>query len=292
MSLSIRSLHIYPVKSCAGIDVDVSAVDAAGLAHDRRWLVMSGTQFLTQRQLPAMALVRTTLTGTHLQLRAPGMPLLEVPLDGSELSNRAEPVTVWRDTFPARAESEAAAQWFSHLLQRPCRFFKADIAGAARATNKDWIGRWRDAHPDLATGFEGNHLFGFADGYPILVANQASLDDLNDRLRAKGRDPVPMNRFRPNIVLAGDELGAYDEDHTALLTCGDGIRLALVKPCTRCSIPDVDQDTGARGDEPGITLTATRSVDLGVVFGQNAIVDAQPGAVLRVGDDVSVEWNF
>jgi uncharacterized protein YcbX len=101
-----------------------------------------------------------------------------------------------------------------------------------------------------------------------------------------------MNRFRPNIVLDGDDLGAYEEDHAALLARGDDLRLALVKPCTRCSIPDVDQATGRQGDEPGLTLTATRSMEVGVVFGQNAIVDARPGAVLRVGDEMTVEWSF
>lgn len=292
MSLSIRSLHIYPVKSCAGIDLQESPIDAAGLAYDRRWLVAAGRDFLTQRTLPAMARVRTALTDTHLQLRAPGMPLLEVPLDGSGLADRDEPVTVWRDTFPARAESDAAARWFSDFLGVSCRLYKVDIAAAGRVVNRDWIGRWRDGHTHLAAGFPGDPLFGFADGYPLLVANQASLDELNAQLRAKGRASVPMDRFRPNIVLDGDDLGAYEEDHAALLARGGDVRLALVKPCTRCSIPDVDQATGQLGDEPGLTLTATRSVELGVVFGQNAIVDAPPGAVLRVGDPISVEWDF
>ncbi|AOB30719.1 molybdenum cofactor biosysynthesis protein [Bordetella sp. H567] len=292
MSLSVRSLHIYPVKSCAGIDLEASPIDGAGLAYDRRWLVAAGGNFLTQRTLPAMARVRTALTPTHLQLRAPDMPLLEVPLDGSGLADREAPVTVWRDTFPARAESDAAGQWFSAFLGLSCRLYKVDIAAARRAVSPDWIGRWRAGHADLAAGFEGDPLFGFADGYPLLVANQASLDDLNAQLRAKGRAPVPMDRFRPNIVLAGDALAAYEEDHAALLARGDDIRLALVKPCTRCSIPDVDQATGQRGDEPGLTLTATRSAEVGVVFGQNAIADARPGAALRVGDAISVEWDF
>ncbi|CAM3710798.1 MOSC domain-containing protein [Bordetella sputigena] len=292
MSLSVRSLHIYPVKSCAGIDLDASAIDGAGLAHDRRWLVVAGARFLTQRQVPTMALVRTALTATHLQLRAPGMPLLEVPLDGSELAAVEEPVTVWRDTFPARSESAAAARWFSDFLGHPCRLYKIDIQAAGRAVSPDWIGRWRGEHGDLAAGFDGNHFFGFADGYPVLIVNQASLDELNQRLRAKGRDPIPMDRFRPNIVLDGDDLGAYEEDHIALFARGDDIRLAVVKPCTRCSIPDVDQATGRQGDEPGLTLTATRSMDMGVVFGQNAIVDARPGAILRVGDQISAEWKF
>ncbi|OZI59814.1 MOSC domain-containing protein [Bordetella genomosp. 11] len=292
MSLSVRSLHIYPVKSCAGIDVEASPIDAAGLAYDRRWLIAAGARFLTQRQLPAMALVRTALTASHLQLTAPGMPLLEVPLDGSGLAGRDEPVTVWRDTFPARAESEAAAQWLSAFLGVSCRLYRIDIAGAGRVVSRDWVGRWRQEHADLAAGFEASPVFGFADGFPLLIANQASLDELNAQLRTKGHPPVPMDRFRPNIVLAGEDLGAYEEDHVALLARGDDIRFALVKPCTRCSIPDVDQRTGQRGDEPGLTLTATRSVELGVVFGQNAIVDARPGAVLRVGDEMSVEWNF
>jgi uncharacterized protein YcbX len=292
MSLHIRSLHIYPVKSCAGIDLDASSIDTAGLAHDRRWLVMSGTRFLTQRQVPAMALIRPSLTAAHLRLEAPGMPPLDVPLDGSGLAGRDEPVTVWRDTFAARAEDGAAAQWFSDYLQRPCQLFKVDIGRASRATNTDWVGRWRQRHPELCRGFEGEHLFGFADGYPVLVANQASLDELNEHLAARGKAPVPMDRFRPNIVIGGADFAPYDEDHTALLTCGDAVRMALVKPCTRCSIPDVDQATGARGDEPGMTLTATRSFDLGVVFGQNAIVDAPPGATLRVGDPVTAELDF
>jgi uncharacterized protein YcbX len=292
MSLSVRSLHIYPVKSCAGIDIDASPIDAAGLAHDRRWMVVAGTRFLTQRQLPAMALIRTALTATHLQLRAPGMPLLEVPLDGSGLAQGDEPVTVWRDTFPARAEGEYAARWFSSFLGLPCRLFKVDITGAGRVVSRDWVGRWRDGHADLATGFEGNHLFGFADGFPLLIANQASLDELNGQLQAKGREPIPMDRFRPNIVLDGDDLAAYEEDHLSLLARGEDLRLALVKPCTRCSIPDVNQATAAQGDEPGLTLTATRSMELGVVFGQNAIVDARPDTVLRVGDEISAEWNF
>ncbi|ANN66352.1 MOSC domain-containing protein [Bordetella bronchialis] len=292
MSLSIRSLHIYPVKSCAGIDLDVSPIDAAGLAHDRRWLVVAGGQFLTQRQRPEMAAIRTALTATHLQLGAPGMPPLEVPLDGSGLAGPEESVTVWRDTFTARPEGEAAARWFSDFLGQPCRLFKVDIAGAGRVVSRDWVGRWRESHADLAAGFDDRNLFGFADGFPLLIANQASLDELNAQLRGKGREPVPMNRFRPNIVLDGDDLAAYDEDHLALLARGEDVRMALVKPCTRCSIPDVDQRSGRRGDEPGITLTATRSTDLGVVFGQNAIVDARPGAILRVGDAISAEWNF
>jgi uncharacterized protein YcbX len=290
MSIRIRSLHIYPVKSCAGIDLKKSAIDMAGLEYDRRWLVVSGGQFLTQRQLPAMALIRTSLTSSHLHLEAPGMPPLDVALDGAGLTASSTPVTVWRDTIPARAESEAAAQWFSTFLQRPCRLFKIDVAQAQRAASAQWVGDWLHSHPDLAGDFDPTNLFGFADGFPLLIANQSSLDELNARLAAKQQRPVPMDRFRPNIVIDGD-LPAYDEDHVAYMSSGD-VRMALVKPCTRCSIPDVDQATAQRHDEPGFTLMATRSFDIGVVFGQNAIVSAPCGATLRVGDKVAVELDF
>ncbi|ALM83761.1 MOSC domain-containing protein [Bordetella sp. N] len=290
MSLRIRSLHIYPVKSCAGIDLSASPVDQAGLAYDRRWMVVSDGQFLTQRQLPAMALVRTALDDTHLHLSAPAMPDLAVALDGSGLQGDPQAVTVWRDTMPARRDSAEAAAWFSRYLQRPCEFLRIDVSSAQRSASAEWVGGWLERHPDDAGHYAARNLFGFADGFPLLIANQASLDLLNAQLAAKGRAPVPMDRFRANIVIEG-ELDAYDEDHLASLCVGD-VRMALVKPCTRCSIPDVDQATGERHDEPGLTLAATHRMDLGVIFGQNAIVAAPAGAVLRVGDAVEAEFDF
>ncbi|MFC4274760.1 MOSC domain-containing protein [Achromobacter aloeverae] len=290
MSSRIRSLHIYPVKSCAGIDLATSPIDEAGLAFDRRWLVVSGGQFLTQRQLPAMALVRTALDDTHLRLSAPGMPDLAIALDGSGLHGDPQAVTVWRDTMPARLESEAAAAWFSQFLQRPCAVFRIDVPSAQRAASAQWVGGWLQRHPEDASHYRDRNLFGFADGFPLLVVNQASLDALNAQLAASGKAPVPMDRFRPNIVIEGG-LEAYEEDHVASLSTG-AVRMALVKPCTRCGIPDIDQATAQRHDEPGWTLAATRTLDLGVVFGQNAIVAAPAGAMLRVGDPVDIEFDF
>lgn len=150
--------------------------------------------------------------------------------------------------------------------------------------------KWTAGHPDLADVFGGDHFFGFADGFPLLVANRASLDDLNARLRAKGVAPVPMDRFRPNIVVQG-EWEAFEEDHTAMITTG-AVSMALVKPCTRCSITDIDQRTAVQHDEPGRTLAGYRNLDIGVVFGQNAIVDAPAGARLKVGDGVEIELDF
>ena len=301
MSLVIRSLHIYPVKSCAGIDLAESAVDERGLAHDRRWMVVDEEgMFLTQRTLPAMALIRPALRDGGLRLDAPGMLPLDVPADlpagraGRGESGRGEsghaqrPVRVWRDDVPADDAGDEAAAWLSAFLRQPCRLVR--MAGRARRlAGPDRVAAWRLQFGAMAPGLSGEHAFGFADGYPFLITAQASLDDLNARLAAAGEAPVPMNRFRPNIVLDG--LEAYDEDHLAMLACGEA-RFALVKPCTRCAVPDVDQLTARRGEAVGRTLAAYRSREAGVVFGQNAVVQAGPGAVLRVGDEVRADWAF
>jgi len=290
MSARILSLHIYPVKSCAGIDLDESPLDRAGLAHDRRWMLVGADgQFMTQRQWPAMALIRTALSANALRLSAPGMADLLVPLDGSALQADVETVGVWKDTLQARRESAAAAQWCSDFLKTPCRLYKVD-ASATRPAKPEWVDQWSAGHPDLAARFGGDHFFGFADGFPLLVANQASLDDLNARLRAKGVAPVPMDRFRPNIVVQG-EWEAFEEDHTAMISVG-AVGMAFVKPCTRCSIPDIDPLTAVQHDEPGRTLAGYRNLEIGVVFGQNAIVDAPAGARLKVGDAVEIELDF
>ena len=217
------------------------------------------------------------------------MPVLRVPLDGSQLASTVRQVTVWKDTVPAREESAEAAAWISRVLGLDCVLVKVD-AQAQRPAKPEWVERWRESHPELAELFVGDHLFGFADGFPLLIANQASLDDLNARLAAQGQAAVPMNRFRPNIVIQG-EWEAYDEDHTAMISVGP-VRMALVKPCTRCPMPNVDQLTAQRYDEPGRTLATYRQFEIGVVFGQNAIVDSPVGARLRVGDTAEVELDF
>lgn len=291
MSSRILSLHIYPIKSCAGIDLDASTLTRAGLAHDRRWMLVGcDGRFMTQRQFPRMALIRVGLADGVLRLQAPDMPALEVPLDGSGLSGPAEPVTVWGDTLPARPESEAAHEWFGRFLGQPCRLFKVDEQ-ARRPARGEWVERWRAAHPDLAGPFQGDHIFGFADGFPLLLANQASLDALNGRLAEQGKPAVPMNRFRPNIVVQADDWEAFDEDHTAVVKAGPA-SLALVKPCTRCPIPDIDQRTAERGEEPGLTLKAMHTLEIGVVFGMNAIVAQEGETRLRVGDPVEVVLDF
>ncbi|CAM4102800.1 MOSC domain-containing protein [Bordetella muralis] len=290
MTARILSLHIYPIKSCAAIDLSASSIDRAGLLGDRRWMILTADgQFMTQRQWPAMARIRPALTDTHLELQAPDQPSLQIPLDGSQLSDNVRDVVVWKDTVLAREESSDAAAWLSQALGVNCVLVKVDVQ-AQRPAKTDWVDRWREAHPEFAEAFAGDHVFGFADGFPLLIANQASLDDLNARLVAKGQSPVPMDRFRPNIVIEG-EWEAFDEDVTALVSVGD-VRLALVKPCTRCPMPNIDQLTGERYEEPGRTLATYRQLEIGVVFGQNAIVSAPEGGRLSVGDEVEIELDF
>lgn len=291
MTARILSLHIYPIKSCAAIDLTTSPIDRAGLLGDRRWMILTAQgQFMTQRQWPAMARIRPALTADHLELHAPDMPVLRVPLDGSQLGPVARGVTVWKDTVAARDESTEAAAWLSQVLGLSCVLVKVDQQ-AQRPAKVDWVERWRERHSEFAERFVGDHFFGFADGFPLLIVNQASLDDLNARLAAQGQPAVPMNRFRPNIVIEGDDWEAYDEDITAQIAIGDS-RLAFVKPCTRCPMPNVDQLTGERYDEPGRTLATYRQLDIGIVFGQNAIVDAPQGSRLNVGDAVEIELDF
>lgn len=291
MAAHISSLHIYPIKSCAGIALQSAELTRAGLAHDRRWMLVDDAgQFMTQRQWPRMALIRTALDAQSLLLTAPGMDPLRVPLDGSELSGTVENVVVWSATVPARAESGRVNEWFSRFLGRGCRLFKVDLE-ARRTPNPEWVDRWFAAHPDLAADFEGDHVFGFADGYPVLVTNQASLDELNARLAAQGKSPASMNRFRPNIVVRGDDWAAWDEDHTVFLQAG-AAGLALVKPCARCPIPNVDPDTAATGDEPGTTLAVLHTKETGVIFGMNAIVAQTRPLVLKIGDPVEISLDF
>jgi uncharacterized protein YcbX len=291
MAAHISSLHIYPVKSCAGIDLQSAELTRAGIAHDRRWmLVDDADQFMTQRQWPRMALIRPALEAQSLLLAAPGMEPLRVPLDGSELSGTAEDVVVWGTSVRARAESDRVNGWLSRFLGHGCRLFKVDLE-AHRNTTPEWVGRWFAAHPELAADFAGEHVFGFADAYPLLVVNQASLDELNARLVAQGKVPASMNRFRPNIVVQGEDWAAWDEDHTAFLQAG-AAGLALVKPCARCPIPNVNPDTAETGDEPGVTLAALHTKETGVIFGMNAIVAQTRPLTLKIGDPVEISLDF
>ena len=256
----VHSLHVYPVKSCAGIDLDEALLVETGLEFDRAWMVVDAqARFVTQRELPRMALVRTQLKTFELVLRAPGMLALHVALDTVEKPVR---VTVWNDEVAAYDMGDLCAQWFSDFLGAPLRLARFD-PDHKRLSAHRWTG---------ALDAEN----AFTDGFPILVASTAGLDELNRRLPAAGHAAVTMARFRPNLVLSGLDAHGEDALDEIVFETPDGpVRLKLVKPCARCSIPDVDPLTAATGHGVGDTLASYRAdarLDGAVTFGMNAVI--------------------
>jgi uncharacterized protein len=276
----IAALHLHPVKSCGGVAVDEALVIETGLEFDRAWMLVDAAgEMLTQRDLPTLALVKPTLRHHDLILRAPGMLALHLALDRVEAATRAR---VWGDEVKAYDMGALAAQWFSDFCGTPLRLVRFDPE-QRRLSDRRWTGT-----------VEAENAF--SDGFPLLVANRASLADLNARLAARGVAPVGMERFRPNLVLEG--LAAWEEDHVDLLgvdTPDGPLRLKLVKPCVRCTIPGVDPATGVQGTEPGDTLAGFRAdarVDGGITFGVNAIVLDGVEHTLRVGQAVRATIAF
>lgn len=290
MTISILSLHTYPVKSCAGITHTKVAISQSGLFLDRQWVIVDGNGvFLTQRQHAKMALIQPALQKGDLTLSAPGVPDVLV----SWLTNTAEPtqvpVRIWAADTLGFDEGDAVANWLTRFLGLPCRLLRVHPE-AERYASLEHVQNWRAKHGDLMPDFPARHRFGFADAFPFLITNQRSLDELNRRLQAKGQAAVPMNRFRPNIVLQG--LDAYEEDYLASIKVGR-MTLAQVKRCARCPIPNIDQATALSASEPGLTLAGHRQFPEGVLFGVNAVVaGAGVGATLSVGDQVEAEFDF
>ncbi|HEV7610672.1 MAG TPA: MOSC N-terminal beta barrel domain-containing protein [Steroidobacteraceae bacterium] len=266
---TITQLNIYPIKSCAGTALGRVKLSQNGLAGDRNWMVVNDAgRFLTQRELPRLALVKPLLDGPRLRLRATGLPDLDV------IANQrgdATPVIVWKDRFAAFDAGDDAAHWLSSFLQTEVRLVRFDTS-VTRLSDPNWT-----------VGMDAS--IAFADGFPILVISEASLADLNERLD----QPLPMNRFRPNIVLRG--LAAYEEDRVTELFDGK-LRLRMVKPCARCSITTVEQASGEfTGAEPLQTLKKYRwSRKLrGAQFGQNAIIVSGVGGELSVDQELHFE---
>jgi uncharacterized protein YcbX len=273
LTVRIASLHVHPVKSCAGVSPTQALLSATGLAHDRRWMIVTPAgQFVTQRQLPRMALIRTALEGGALGLDTAGQPSLRLPEDATGRPCR---VRVWSDEVAARDLGDEAAGWLARLLGQPLRLVAFEPEQPPRLSSADWTG-------DLQAP---NH---FADGFPLLVASTAGLQELNRRLGERGMPPVGMERFRPNLVLDGleDANGEDFIDELRFDTADGPVVLKLVKPCVRCTIPSVDPQTGEQGTEPGDTLTGYRAdsrMQGGITFGMNAVILEGVGHTLAVG---------
>jgi uncharacterized protein YcbX len=246
----LSELHVYPVKSAGGIPLEASDVDGRGLRHDRRWmLVDEAGSFMSQRRHPRMALVRIRIEPDHLVVSAPEMPSLHVPLRPPD--RRLRLARVWGDLVEVSAVGDDADRWFGEFLGIACKLVYLPDQSVRPV--------------DPAYGRTGDRV-GLTDGFPFLLISEASLADLNDRLE----HPVPMNRFRPNLVIGGCE--PFAEDGWRLIRIGE-ITLRVVKPCARCTITTVDQRTAARGKEPLRTLATFRRAGNKVLFGQNLIHD-------------------
>jgi uncharacterized protein YcbX len=289
----IARLFVYPVKSCAGIEVSDALLTDTGLDLDRAWMVVDEQgEFVTQREEPRMALIQPAFKrgGTELQLRAPGMLALHLLVDAVEAPTR---VRVWNDVVSAYDMGDIAAQWFTDFLGLNER-------GLPRANSPKYrVVRFDPEHRRLSSlqwtgGVEAPNQF--SDGYPVLVLGQSALDGLNARLQAQGHKPVDIRRFRPNLVLEG--LEAHDEDRVGPLqiTTAEGQAvLTPVKPCPRCPIPNIDPDTSRSSPEVSDTLQGYRQdarVNGAITFGMNTIVSAGVGTVLRVGQAVGANYRF
>ncbi|MFM0505222.1 MOSC domain-containing protein [Paraburkholderia caffeinilytica] len=287
---TISELFVYPIKSCAGVALNEARLLATGLEYDRRWMVTDPNgAMLTQRAYPRMALITVEFGDQELVIRAPGMSELRTPLDPAELGAPQKVQTVvWRDTAYGLDTGEESATWFSGFLGIPARLLHFNPE------------RERIVDPDY-TDSVGGAITHFADGFPLLVVGQASLDDLNVRLNRKGAPSIPMDRFRPNVVLTG--LDAYEEDYVESLhidgAADEGVQLQLVKLCARCPMPTIDQAKGAPDpdwpNEPTDTMSVYRANPQrggAVTFGNNALVARGAGAWLRVGQTVDAELGF
>ncbi|MDQ2927165.1 MAG: MOSC N-terminal beta barrel domain-containing protein [Pseudomonadota bacterium] len=280
VAVTVQSVHVYPVKSCAGLAPAEALLVETGFDLDRAWMVTDGDfEFVTQRELPRMALVHPTLKGDEMILRAPGMLALHVALERVEARCQAR---VWKDRVEAYDMGSLCAHWFSDFLGRPLRLVRFDPE-QKRLADHNWTGPI-----DAETALQ--------DGYPLLVASTASLAEMNRRLVVAGEEQVTMARFRPNIVLDG--LDAHGEDHLdeIVFDTADGpVRLKLVKPCGRCPIPDVEPATGIGGHAVGDVLQQYRAdARLGgaLTFGMNAVIVEGFGCNLGVGLSGRAGYRF
>lgn len=267
----VRELYVYPLKSGHRLARSSVLLTASGFECDRHWMLVDARgRFLSQRTHPRLALIRPELAADTLTLRAPGLEPLLLPL-----APQGEPVrvTVWDDTCEGLDQGTAAADWASHAAGEPARCVRV-AARLARRANPRFAG------PDPVP-------LAYVDGYPVLVCNRASLEELNARMPAA----VPMERFRPNLVLDG--LPPFAEDRIRALKVGAAV-LKLVKPCTRCVITATDQERGERSDLDPLPVLKQFRFDRtlrGVSFGENAVPLAGIGTHIICGSECEVQYE-
>ena len=259
----LSQIHFYPIKSLAGIQVQRWPIDKNGLLYDRKWMLVDDQQqFLSQRRLPKMALITPRIERDQLIVSAPGQRDLRIPLQPA--AGDSIEVAIWRDRCIAKTVSELANIWFSKFLQAKCQLVYLPDNSRRQVDQ-------RYAMPSDQTAF--------SDGFPFLIVSENSLNELNTELPA----PVGIERFRPNLVIA--DCDSYAEDSWRRISV-NGIEFRLPKPCSRCSVPGIDPETGIGGEEPLATLSRLRQWENQIYFGQNALHDTD--GELVVGNVVHI----
>ncbi len=262
----LQDIYIYPIKSLGGVRLDEARPEDRGFELDRRWMLTDKNgRFLTQREFPEMALFQVVPEKDGLRVFHRESPENAVYVPLQPLTDIFFPVTIWEDEVEAQLVDTGLSAWFSRQLGTDC-----DLVFMPHHTK-------RKLKPKYAVN---DDEVSFADGMPYLLIGQASLDDLNGRLGT----PVPMDRFRPNLVISGS--APFEEDTWKDLRIGDA-RFRIIKPCARCVVVTTDQQSGERNKEPLKTLSGYRKTDGKVMFGQNMVL--LEGGPIRTGDPVTAE---
>jgi uncharacterized protein len=266
----VASIHIYPMKAGRAVDLAEARVEPWGLAGDRRWMLADEDgRFISQREEPSLALIVVSASpddGT-LSVTAPSRPGLRVPVPGPDVAQLR--VSVWGSVMLALAAGPGAGAWFSAYLSRPAHLVYLDDPATRRPVDPEF-------------GRPGDTV-SFADGFPLLLTSTGSLDELGHWLAADGDEPVPMTRFRPNVVVAGTP--PWAEDRWIRVRIGP-VQFRVVKPCDRCVVTTIDQQTGVRGRQPLRMLARHRRFGQELIFGQNLIPDTT--GMIRAGDPVEI----
>jgi uncharacterized protein YcbX len=277
--LQITGLHVYPVKSMKGIAVDEAILTTRGLLHDRIWMVVRPDgRFVTQRGLPRLALVNTRLEDTGVTLSAEGHGSIAIPFDSD--GGSAVATQVWGDACEAVDVGPEVSHWLTRAVGSPETLRVVRMAAGFRRPQ------------NTPERFGADTTTHFADSAPFLVANESSLAELNRELVAGGHEAVPMNRFRPNIVVRGLEPFA---EHRARELAGEGWCLSLVDACERCLVTTIDQQTAQRNPdrEPYLTLRRINPVPgpkPAPAFAQYAILGAGAGQRIALGSPLTATW--
>jgi len=264
-NLVLSEIYIYPIKSLGGISLQTSEVEERGLKYDRRWvLVDESNTFFTQRDFPAMTLIKPAIGKDGLQLKhkQKNIEPLKVPFDFDH--SKRDKVIIWNDTVIGEFYNQTIDDWFSEILGIKCHLVK--MPGSTKRI--------------VDRKYAENKIVSFADAFPFLIIGQASLDDLNSKMEI----PLPMNRFRTNFVFTGGE--PFEEDSWNGFSIGS-LEFKAVKPCARCVITTTDQETGERNNEPLKTLSEYRNFENKVMFGMNLICNST--GKISCGDTITLK---